>query len=187
MRAIIVDDELLMIRKFVRLSADIQDMNVVGQFDCADDAIMFASENTIEAAFIDVDMPIINGIELARSLKEIREDVIIVFISAYDEYIRDSNEIGGDYYIVIISLNPIPKKFWKWQWIKSVFWPKGSIKISIYKRLDALWYFIKMSLFILPARQRKSLPWSSQEEEERSVTRRSTVRSGRDALTATPA
>ena len=100
MRAIIVDDEMLMIRRFVRLSSEIEDLNVVGQFDCAEDAIGFVGENPVEAAFIDVEMPIINGIELAKKLRGIRSDIIIVFISAYEEYIRDSNEIGGDYYIV---------------------------------------------------------------------------------------
>ena len=41
-----------------------------------------------------------NGIELAVKIREICPSILIVFISAYDEYIRDSNLIGGDYYIV---------------------------------------------------------------------------------------
>lgn len=100
MRAIIVDDEQLMIRKFVRLTSEMHDLTIVGQFECSDDAVSFVKENSVEAAFIDVEMPIVNGIELAKRLRELRSDILIIFISAYDEYIRDSNEIGGDYYIV---------------------------------------------------------------------------------------
>lgn len=41
-----------------------------------------------------------NGIELAIELRKLYPDLLIVFISAYDEYIRDCNQIDGDYYIV---------------------------------------------------------------------------------------
>lgn len=100
MRAIIVDDEPLMIQKFVRLSSDINDLTVVGKFEDAASALSFVKENPVEIAFLDIDMPIKNGIVLAQELQEIRKDIMIVFITAYDQYIRDSNEIGGDYYIV---------------------------------------------------------------------------------------
>ena len=100
MRAIIVDDEPLMLRKFTRLSAEIQDLNVVGQFESAEKALAFAAEHPFEAAFLDVAMPIKNGVELAKELRKIRPDIIIVFVSAYDKYIWDFNQIGGDYYII---------------------------------------------------------------------------------------
>ncbi len=35
MRAIIVDDETLMLKKFTRLSEGISDINIVGQFESA--------------------------------------------------------------------------------------------------------------------------------------------------------
>ena len=100
MRAIIVDDEPLMLRRFVRLSSDITDLNIVGQFESAQKALAFAENNPFEAAFLDVAMPIKNGVELAKDLRRIRPDLIIVFVSASDEYLWDFNQIGGDYYII---------------------------------------------------------------------------------------
>lgn len=41
-----------------------------------------------------------NGIELAVKLRALYPELLVVFISAYDEYVRDSNAIGGDDYIV---------------------------------------------------------------------------------------
>ena len=41
-----------------------------------------------------------NGIDLAVELRKIHPGLLVVFISAYDDYIRSFNEIGGDYYIV---------------------------------------------------------------------------------------
>lgn len=100
MRAILVDDEAIMLRSFMRSSADISDLNVIGQFQSAEEAIDFAKENSFELAVLDVCLPQMDGIELAVKLRELHPDLLVVFISAYDEYVRDCNAIGGDYYIV---------------------------------------------------------------------------------------
>ena len=100
MRAIIVDDERLMIHKFMRLTEDIEDFTVVGEFENSEDAVKYVEKHPVEAAFLDVEIPEINGLELAKILRSIRKDILIVFISAYEDYVRDSNELGGDYYIV---------------------------------------------------------------------------------------
>lgn len=100
MRTIIVDDERLMIKRFVRLSKDIPDINIVGQFEFPQDAIEYVRENPVELAFMDIEMPQIDGLELARNLRMIRPDILIVFISAYDNYVWEFNQIGGDYYIL---------------------------------------------------------------------------------------
>ena len=100
MKAIIVDDEFLMIRKFVRLTGDIEDLTIVGEFDNGEDAVKFVSENSVQAAFLDIEMPEMSGLELAGKLREIRDDIMIVFITAHDEYIHEANEINSDHYIV---------------------------------------------------------------------------------------
>ena len=100
MRAIIVDDEQIMLRSFMRLSKGISNLNVIAQFENPEDALLFVQENAVDLAFLDIKMPGMNGIELAVKIREICPSILIVFISAYDEYIRDSNLIGGDYYIV---------------------------------------------------------------------------------------
>ena len=100
MRAILVDDEPLMLKRFARLSKSIPDLHIVGQFESALEALEYAEANPVEPAFLDVALPIMNGIELARELRALRNDIIIVFVSAYDEYVWDSNKIGGDYYII---------------------------------------------------------------------------------------
>lgn len=100
MRAILVDDEAIMLRSFLRNSAGISEINVVAQFQSAEEAIAFARENPFELALLDVRLPGMDGIELAVQLRKIIPGLLVVFISAYDEYIRNFNEIGGDYYIV---------------------------------------------------------------------------------------
>lgn len=98
MRAIIVDDEPVMVRYFARECEGILELNLVGSFTAAKEVLRFVSENQVEVAFLDVEMPDMTGLELAVKLREIRSDILIVFVSAFD-YVRDSNKIGGDYYL----------------------------------------------------------------------------------------
>lgn len=100
MRAIIVDDEPLMVRKFMRLTEGIPDLDIVGQFNDAEEAIGFTENNDIDLAFLDVEMPGMDGIELALRLREIRPDMLIVLVTAHETYIQESNQIGVDYYII---------------------------------------------------------------------------------------
>ena len=100
MKAILVDDEPIMLRSFTRNSADIPELNVVAQFQSAEEAISYAQKNTFELALLDVCLPGMNGIDLAVKLREMHTGLLVVFISAFDDYIRNFNEIGGDYYIL---------------------------------------------------------------------------------------
>ncbi len=100
MRAILVDDEPIMLRSFMRNSEGIPDLNVIGQFQSSEEALFYAKENPFELALLDICLPGMSGIELAGELRKLYPEVLIVFISAYDDYIRDFNDVGGDYYIL---------------------------------------------------------------------------------------
>ncbi|ACV22234.1 two component response regulator [Slackia heliotrinireducens DSM 20476] len=95
-----VDDERLMLRRFMRLAEGIDDLKVIGSFDDPFDALDFAEENDVDVAFLDIEMPEMDGIELARRLRAIRHDMLIVPVTAYESYIHESNRIGADYFIV---------------------------------------------------------------------------------------
>lgn len=100
MRAIIVEDEPLMIEAFLRLSKEIDDLKVVRTFESAEEAIEFSKNQSFEIAFLDIELPGENGIECAKILRKNMPELLVVFISAYDDYLREFNQIGGDDYIV---------------------------------------------------------------------------------------
>lgn len=100
MKTIIVDDEAIMLRSFKRLSEGISAIHLVGEFQYPEEALAYAKENPVELAILDISMPGMTGLVLAKALKNLRPDMLIVFITAYDEYVRESNQIGIDYYIV---------------------------------------------------------------------------------------
>ena len=100
MKTIIVDDEPMMLKRFQRLSSDIEEINIVGAFMSPLQALVYAKIHPVELAVLDIEMPQMSGIELAQKLKALYPKMLIVFISAFDDYIGQSNEIGADYYMV---------------------------------------------------------------------------------------
>ena len=100
MKTIMVDDQPAMIEMFLKLAENIEDLDVVGCFTEPSKAIGYAENNEVDAAFIDIIMPETDGIRLAETLRSIKDDILIVFISAHDEYIRDYNRIGADDFII---------------------------------------------------------------------------------------
>ena len=100
MRAIIVDDEPLMIKSFLRLSKDIDNLEVIGTFESAEDALRFTKCHPYEVAFLDIEMPDMNGVQCAEKIREIYPEMLIVFGAAFESYISESNRIGADYYIL---------------------------------------------------------------------------------------
>ena len=100
MRTIVVDDEAIMVKRLVRLADGIPDLNIVGQFESAEQALAYAQSQPVDMALLDVKMPKMDGVTLAKRLRLLRPDILIVFVSAYDDYLRDFNQIGGDYYIL---------------------------------------------------------------------------------------
>lgn len=100
MRAIIVEDEQLMIDAFMRMSKNIEDLTVAKEFMTAEEAIEYSETNSYEVAFLDIELPGMNGIECAEKLRERMPELIIVFISAYETYLHEFNQIGGDGYLL---------------------------------------------------------------------------------------
>jgi len=100
MKVVIVDDEPIMIRSFCRYANHISGLEIVGQFEDSLDAYDYMRANPIDVVFLDIEMPGLGGLELAKRLKTFNPDLLIVFITAYENYIKDANEMGADYYIV---------------------------------------------------------------------------------------
>ncbi|NCB91779.1 MAG: response regulator [Clostridia bacterium] len=90
MKTILVDDELWMLELFEEESAGIEEIQMVGKFDDAEDALHFAKENRVDLAFLDIEMPGMNGLELSDHLREIYPDIIIIFVSAYDQHMKSA-------------------------------------------------------------------------------------------------
>ena len=83
MRVMIVDDERLALRQFVMETEDIPDIEVAGAFSNPLQALEYLKENPVEAVFLDIEMPELNGIILAEKMRELYPDLVVIFITGY--------------------------------------------------------------------------------------------------------
>ena len=100
MKIIIVDDELWSVEQFKIECEKIDDLSLIGYFDNPYDAIDFSKRNKVEVALLDIEMPGMNGIQLAKELRKIYPEIIIVFISAYNNYLEEFIKVHADYYLL---------------------------------------------------------------------------------------
>ena len=68
MRAICIDDEELILNMTVTMCQDLPQIDEVQGFTDAVEALKWMEYHPVDIAFMDIDMPEINGIELAAKL-----------------------------------------------------------------------------------------------------------------------
>ena len=88
-----VDDERTQLEDLARL---LRNSPVVGEVECADDghdALVKASTQAFDAIFLDVRMPGLDGLELARVLRRFAAPPQLVFVSAYENAAVDAFEL----------------------------------------------------------------------------------------------
>ena len=86
MKAIAVDDEVYMLETLeeaVRASSDIDQVEC---FSTCSSALAYVTENSIDIAFLDINMRGIGGLGLAEKLIELQPHCKIVFCTGYGEY-----------------------------------------------------------------------------------------------------
>ena len=124
MNIIYVDDESALLENFRLTVKEISLVTGLELFQRPGDALKWAEENPVDVAFLDVEMPRINGVELAARLKEIDPNINIVFVTAYEQYALSAFGVGAIGYLLkpydqedVISelekagrIIPVPKK-----------------------------------------------------------------------------
>lgn len=86
MRAIIVDDEKLALDLLKRLLERDGRVQLQGAYLKSSEALAELDISRPDLAFLDVDMPQMNGLELAKRIHEKREATEIVFVTAHAQY-----------------------------------------------------------------------------------------------------
>lgn len=65
-----------------------------------DEAILQVEKGSPDIVTLDIKMPGVDGITLARKIKEIKSDVPLIFVSAYEDYKHDFGTWASDAYFV---------------------------------------------------------------------------------------
>lgn len=100
MRIIAVDDEVLALEDFEDTCRDLGITDEILKFNNPLDALGFVATNKVDMAFLDIEMPVIKGIELAKRIKAINRNVRIIFATGYSEYALDAFGVDAVDYIM---------------------------------------------------------------------------------------
>lgn len=82
-KIILVDDELSSIQKMISMLIDQYDLSFCMLKEDPLKAIEYIRNFDVSAAFLDINMPLINGINLAEKLIHINSNIKIIFITGY--------------------------------------------------------------------------------------------------------
>lgn len=100
MKTVIVDDEILAVNLLDHLLKEIDGVRVVGAFTSEEEALAAIRSLKPDLIFLDIDMPVINGIEMAASIQADGSMADIVYITAYDHYAIQAFEVNAVDYIL---------------------------------------------------------------------------------------
>lgn len=86
-KILIVDDEYFEREAFKMIIEDsAHGFGVVGEAENGLEAVAFIEKNDVDIVFMDIQMPLMNGIDAAKRIKEIKPRVIIIMLTAYSEF-----------------------------------------------------------------------------------------------------
>lgn len=94
MKIAIIDDEKLARQELKYLLSEHFNNEDINEYGSANDFINDSAKNLFNIIFIDIHLGDINGLMLAKMIKEINKDALIIFVSAYSKYAIDSYDIG---------------------------------------------------------------------------------------------
>ena len=100
MRVLCVDDERLLMENTVALCLKIDGIDEAKGFTQPQEALRYLEHERVDAALLDIDMPGMNGIDLAAEIKEKWPDTAIFFLTGYPQYALDAFEVHASCYLI---------------------------------------------------------------------------------------
>lgn len=100
MKVIIVEDEFLAQQELSWLIKTHSQMEIVGTFDDGLDVLKFLQHNRVDAIFLDINIPSLDGVLLAQNINQFAHKPFIVFVTAWKEHAVEAFELEAFDYIL---------------------------------------------------------------------------------------
>lgn len=100
MKTLTVDDRQLAVNALVGTLNEIDPSGKHIGLISSREAISFLKEHEADVCFLDIEMPDMNGLILAKELKEIRPNINLVFVTGHVEYAYDSYKLFASGYLM---------------------------------------------------------------------------------------
>lgn len=100
-KVIIVDDERIIAEEFKTMIAELYpDIQIVGVCHDGETALKMITKLKPDIAFLDIEMPGMNGLQVAEQLSKLDDAPMIVFVTAFDEFALKAFVVNAVDYIL---------------------------------------------------------------------------------------
>ena len=96
-RCLAIDDEPLALKKLAAYIKKVSFLELAGTCQSAQEALECINNNMVDAIFVDINMPDLNGLDFVKSLQE---PPIVVFTTAYSEYAIEGYKVNAIGYLL---------------------------------------------------------------------------------------
>ena len=100
LRVVLVDDEPLAIERLEALCGRIADVEVVGKADHGEAALEVIGKTAPDLVLLDLTMPGIGGIEVARKLSEQPTPPAVIFVTAHESFAVEAFDLDAVDYVL---------------------------------------------------------------------------------------
>lgn len=100
LKVLIADDDEGMRSVMRHIIQKVDGFQLAGEAVDGEEALSQAEKLKPDVVFLDVDMPKLTGVEVARNLQDMDPTTIIIFATAYDGYMSDAFEVYAFDYLV---------------------------------------------------------------------------------------
>ena len=100
LKILVVDDEPLAVERLRLLLAGFDDVDVVGTANDGEEALTIAGAAAPDVVLLDIAMPGMDGIDVARALAESEVDPAVVFVTAFDNFAVAAFDVAAIDYLM---------------------------------------------------------------------------------------
>lgn len=185
MKILLVDDEELQLLRLEKACKNVLKDAIFLTYSNSKKAFDENKTNNIDLAFLDIEMPVYNGIQLGKKLKSVNPLIKIIFVTAYDNYALEAYKIHASGYITkpvteskieeeinelnqIIKLTPTQKLQVKCFGNFEIFYKGEPVKFSYQKSKEVLAYLVDREGALININEINAVMW---EEDHKSYLR----------------
>jgi DNA-binding LytR/AlgR family response regulator len=96
-KCLIIDDEPLAINVIKNYIEQIEELELINSFSNSIEGLNFLKNNSVDVIFLDINMPVLDGINFIKSLEN---PPLLIITSAYDEFAIETYELDVLDYLV---------------------------------------------------------------------------------------
>lgn len=101
MKGIIVEDEYLVRQDLLCIIEESsKKLEIIETFGNGSGVLTFLKNNEVDVVFLDINIPLVDGVNLAQLISNLYENIKIVFITAHDDFKDHAKKIGVFDYIL---------------------------------------------------------------------------------------